>query len=463
MGLFILKIFNFLVLVYFFLINTTYLLLNFVAFFSVKRYVRTVHFKERSYLFKYGFYKPISIISPAFNEEKTIEESVRALLTLRYPELEIIVVNDGSTDNTLNVLIEKFNLVPIDRTYAYKIPTEKIRRIYMSLTYPQLIVVDKENGGKADALNAGINVAVYPLVAVIDADTLLDPDALLRASYPFIEDEETVAVGGIVRVVNDCRVIGGRVREVIAPKNLLALIQVVEYLRAFLFGREGFDTLKGLLIVSGAFGLFSRNAVIEVGGYLRNTVGEDMELIVRMHRYYKSRKIPYRITFVPDPVAWTEVPEDLKSLGRQRRRWQKGLMDSLFKNIEMLLNPRFGVVGLFSFPFFFFLEMLGPIIELGGYVVFGVSLFLGAINKSFAIAFLLLAFIYGILVSIFSLILEELSFSRYKRLRDVFKFLLAAIIENIGYRQLTCFWRFLGIIDFLRGDKSWGKITRRGF
>jgi len=463
MGLLILKIFNYLVLGYFFLINSTYLILNMVAFFSIKRYIRSVSFKEHLYLFKYGFYKPISIISPAFNEEKSIEESVRALLTLRYPELEIIVVNDGSTDNTLKVLMEKFKLVPIDRTYASKIPTEKIKQIYTSLIYPQLIVVDKENGGKADALNAGVNVAVYPLVAVIDADTLLDPDALLRASYPFIEDEKTVAVGGIVRVVNDCKVIGGRVREVIAPKNLLAVIQVVEYLRAFLFGREGFDSLNGLLIISGAFGLFSRRAVIEVGGYLRDTVGEDMELVLRMHRYYKSKKIPYRITFVPDPVAWTEVPEDLKSLGRQRRRWQKGLMDSLFKNLEMLLNPRFGVVGIFSFPFFFFLEMLGPIIELGGYGVFAVSLYFGAVNKTFAVLFLLLAFIYGILVSIFSLILEELSFSRYKRMRDIFKFLLAAIIENFGYRQLTSIWRFLGIIDFLRGDKSWGKMRRKGF
>jgi len=454
--------YNYFVLVYFIVLNSTYLLMTVLSFFSIRRYMREYHLVKHRRLFQSSFYKPISIVAPAFNEEATIVESVRSLLQLHYPEYEIIVVNDGSTDSTLDKLKLALNLKISLKPIQYVITCKKIKNVYISEDYANLVIVDKENGRKADALNAGINIARYPLVSVIDSDSVLEPDVMLKLVRPFLDDARTIAVGGIVRVVNGCTVRAGEVTEIRLSKKILPNIQIIEYLRSFLFGRVGWDILNSLLVISGAFGLFRKDVVIESGGYRHDTVGEDMELVVRMHRFMRERRLPYRVTFVAEPVCWTEVPESLKILSRQRNRWQRGLIESLLIHKKMLFNPAFGVVGMLGMPFFFFFEMFGPVVEFTGYVVFGFSWYFGVINLQFAVLFLTVAVIFGIVLSLGSLVLEELSFRKYPKISHIFILFIISIMENFGYRQIHSWWRLKGTLDFLRGKKQWGKMERKG-
>ncbi len=315
-------------------------------------------------VFATSFYKPVSVIVPAHNEEATIVHTVRSALAVRYPELEVVAVNDGSTDGTLEQLVDAFDLVPSPGAVCSDIPCKHIRGLYESLSHPGLRVVDKEQGGKADALNAGINASTFPLVCNIDADSLIDARSMVHITRPFLEDHRVVAVGGVVMPANGCDIVRRRGNAVRVAGSNLARFQTIEYLRAFLFGRIGWSRLNGLMIVSGAFAIFRRTALVEIGGYRTDTVGEDMELVLRMHRVFRQKKA-YRIIFLPDPICWTQVPEDLKSLGKQRRRWHRGLADSLVKNRQLCLNPRYGGVGLVGYPFFVLCELLSPVVETG--------------------------------------------------------------------------------------------------
>jgi cellulose synthase/poly-beta-1,6-N-acetylglucosamine synthase-like glycosyltransferase len=407
---------------------------------------------------------PISIIAPAYNEEATILSSIKALLALRYPEFEVVVVNDDSKDSTLKLLIENFDLYRVDPIFRARLKSQKTRGIYRSRTIPNLLIVDKENGGKADALNCGVNIAKYPLFCGIDADTLIMPDALLKLVAPFIEDpNRTIVSGGTIRVANDCTVKNGQVEEVRLPKSPWALFQVVEYLRAFLFGRIGWNSLGGTLIISGAFGLFRRDVVIDAGGYERNSVGEDMELIVRLHRMMRQKSRPYQISFVWESVCYTEVPEDLDTLSRQRDRWQRGLIDTLWRHRVMFLNPKYGVIGMLAFPFFVFFEMLGPLIEVLGLLMISVSYLLGYLDLTFMLLFFVVSMFFGSIISVGTLLLEEISFGKYKGKREMLRLICFALIENIGYRQMTLLWRLKGVWSYLRGDKRWGTMKRKGF
>ena len=457
-------LFNYFVLIYFFLINSTYILLTVLSFISLRWYMKEslVIKSYKKKLFQYSFYKPISILVPAYNEEATICENLKSLLQLHYPEFEIIVINDGSTDETLRELQQRYRLKRSYHPIMNHIPCENIKGLYTSNEYPHLVVVDKFNGGKADALNAGINVSRYPMVSAIDSDSILEPEAMLNLIRPFLDDPRTVAAGGIVRVANGCKTRAGEIVEIDLSSSWLPNFQIVEYLRSFLFGRVGWDILNGLLIISGAFGLFRKDAIVALGGYRSDTIGEDMELIVRLHHEMREKKKPYRITFVPEPVCWTEVPESLKILGRQRNRWQRGLIESLLAHKKMLLNPRFGIVGLFAMPFFFFFEMLGPVIELTGYFVFLFSLIFGIINIQFAILFFFVSIVLGVVLSVSALVLEELSFRKYPRYSHIVKLFIFSIMENFGYRQLNTWWRVRGILDFMTGEKKWGTMERRG-
>jgi cellulose synthase/poly-beta-1,6-N-acetylglucosamine synthase-like glycosyltransferase len=384
-------------------------------------------------------------------------------LTLEYAEYEILVVNDGSKDQTMQVMIDAYDFIPATRMPTAHIPTARTRAIYRSRHHANLWLVDKENGGKADALNAGINLCRTPYFCGMDADTLLERDSLARAIRPFLEDGRTVAAGGIIRIVNGCSVKHGIVTEVKLPPSNVASMQVLEYLRAFLSARMGWSALDAMLIISGAFGVFRRSAVVEVGGYYTDTVGEDMELIVRLHRYHLENKIPYRIAFVPDPVAWTECPESLTVLGRQRDRWQRGLYQSLLRHKVMMLNPRYGRVGMLAFPYFFFLEMLGPVVEVAGYLTFGIAFALGRYDLHHAGAFIAVAILFGIANSIAAVGLEELTFRRYSRLRDLLRLMWLGIAENFGYRQLGMYWRLRGLLSARKAGKGWGAMVRKGF
>ncbi len=456
-------VFNYFILFYFLSINFIYIFLTVLSFSVLRRYLnQTKLFSKDKNLFHSSFYKPISVLVPAYNEQNTISDNVKSLLQLRYPEFEIIVVNDGSTDTTLDVLKEVYHLRRSFRPIVNNIACKNLKAVYTSPDYSNLVVVDKENGGKADALNAGINVSRYPLVSAIDSDSILETDVMTKLVRPFLDDHRTIAVGGIVRVANGCTIRAGEVVNIDISTNVLANFQIIEYLRAFLFGRVGWDVLNSLLIISGAFGLFLKKAIIMSGGYLHDTVGEDMELIVRMHRVMRENNLPYRITFIPEPVCWTEVPESLKILGRQRNRWQRGLIESLMAHRKMLLNKRFGIIGMLAMPFFFFFEMLGPVIELFGYIVFTISCISGFVNVKFAILFFSVAIVLGIVLSAGSLVLEELSFRKYPRYSHIALLFLYSILENFGYRQINTWWRFRGIIDYLCGKKSWGKMERKG-
>ncbi|WP_035166439.1 glycosyltransferase [Caloramator sp. ALD01] len=455
--------FNYFIIYYVLVINFIYFIQLILAAFNLSDYVRKIRYSDYKKYITSDNMIPISILVPAYNEEETIVENIKSLISLNYPKFEVIVINDGSKDNTLNKVIQEFDLKEVNQPVRYRLKTSKIKGIYKNIDMPNLILVDKENGGKADALNAGINISNYPIITSIDADSILESDSLVRVVMPFIEDKKTVAVGGIVRIANGSIITRGRVVEIGLPKSSVAMFQIVEYLRAFLTGRVGWDALNSLLIVSGAFGAFKKEAAIEVGGYAKNTIGEDMELIVKMHEYFLRNKIPYRIKFVPDPVCWTQAPETLKDLRSQRRRWQIGLMDSLFKHKRMFFNPRYKQIGLIAVPYFWLFEMIGPIIEIIGYVMIPLAYIFGLLNLKYFLLFFAASILYGILLSLGAILLEEYTFNKYPTLKQLIKLSLYGILENFGYRQLTTFYRIEGIIKFRKMKHSWGKIKRRSF
>jgi cellulose synthase/poly-beta-1,6-N-acetylglucosamine synthase-like glycosyltransferase len=450
-------------LFYFLAVNGWYLVLLVSAAIEMRRHILLITYESRHLLLGSTLSPTISILAPAYNEEASIEQSLRALLALEYPQLEVIVISDGSNDRTVEVLIERFDLVPVKRIYQRRIKTKPVRDLYRSATYPGLVVVDKENGGKADALNVGLCFAASELVCAMDADTLIESDGLQRMVRPFLHAADVVATGGTIRVVNGSEVRFGRIIKTAVPAGLLAGLQVVEYLRAFLFGRLGWNRLGGNLIISGAFGLFRRESVLVAGGYLHDTVGEDMELVLRLKRLSYERGGPGRIAFVPDPVAWTEVPESLGALGRQRDRWHRGLADVIWRHRRMLMNPRYGVTGMFVLPYYLVIELLAPVVEAAGLIGIAVGIAFGVIDRTFALLFLLTAYGLGTALTTFTLILEDLSFHRYETFRDRRLLYWWALLENLGYRQLTVYWRLRGLWKFLRGRKDWGAMERKGF
>ena len=454
---------QFLVLVYFLGVNGWYLILLVSSLLEMRRHMLLIADEGRHLLLSSTLSPSISILAPAFNEEATIEGSLRALLALQYPRLEVIVISDGSKDRTVQVLKERFDLVPVKAIYEQRVKTRPVHDLYRSATYPSLVVVDKENGGKADALNVGLSFAGGELVCAMDADTLIEADGLQRMVRPFLYATDVVATGGTIRVVNGSEVKFGRVVKTRVPNNPIAGLQVVEYLRAFLFGRLGWNRLGGNIIISGAFGLFRRESVLSAGGYLHDTVGEDMELVLRLKRLSYEQKGPGRIGFVPDPVAWTEVPESMKVLGRQRDRWHRGLADVLWRHRRMLFNPRYGVTGLVVFPYYVFVELLAPVIEAIGLVSLAFGLIFGVVDWSFAGLFYLTAYGLGTALTAFTLILEDLSFHRYETFRDRALLFWWALMENLGYRQMTVYWRLRGLWKFLLGRKDWGAMERKGF
>ncbi|RST32174.1 glycosyltransferase family 2 protein [Sphingomonas ginkgonis] len=407
---------------------------------------------------------PIAVLAPAFNEEVTIVESVNSLLALHYPDFEVIVINDGSKDGTLARLLGHFGLERVDRYHDLTVQHQPIRGLYASPRLPRLLVVDKENGGKSDALNAGINVARSPLFCSIDADSLLESDALIRAVRPFVEEpEKMVAVGGTIRLANGSHIAAGRVTSVRLPTNFLALVQIMEYLRAFLMARLALSRMQVLTVISGAFGLFRRRLALEVGGYSHGTVGEDMELVVKLHRHMRDLKQEYRIEFIPEPVCWTEAPEDLTILGRQRSRWQRGALETFAKHRDMLFNPRYGRIGFIGFGQVMIVDVMGPVVEVVGYALVPLLWAVGLLAVEYLLAFLAITFTFGIFVSVATLILEEFELRRFPRASDLIILTAVAIVENFGYRQLSNLWRIWGMFQFFRKKQGWGTMTRKGF
>ena len=378
---------------------------------------------------------------------------------------KVIVVNDGSSDGTAETMVREFKMEPVhlvrdDETITH----QPIRQIYGSKKYPDLLFLDKKNGKKADAINAGITCVRTPLFCVIDADSLLESGALLKAVRPFLETSDNViAVGGTVGIVNGCTVKDGQVTKYGLPKTFLPRIQVVEYIRAFLMARLAASRKGTLAIISGAFGIFRRDLAVAIGGYDTTTVGEDMEMVLRMHKYMLERDIPYSVRYVPEPVCWTEAPESLKFLSNQRIRWQRGALECLSRHKNMLFNKKYGRLGMVTLPTFLLVDLISPVMEIVGYFLIILLILLGWIDATYLIALLVL-FSFGVLITVMSLVIEQDEIEQFTNPMDLFKVLLTACVENFGYRQICSFWRIRGLFQHFRGKKAtWGKMERVGF
>ena len=390
-------------------------------------------------------YVPVSILVPAYNEEETVSDCINSLMYLDYPEYEIIVIDDGSNDNTSKVVIENFNLKKIARPIRRLLKCKNEEFVYKGKLKNsiKLTLVRKENGGKADALNMGINISKYPLFASLDADSILQRDSIRNISIPFIEDDETIAVGGNIKVANQVVLDKGNVVKILPPKKLLTIFQTIEYYRVFLTTRVWFNSFNGNLIISGAFGLFKKSAAINIGGYDTDTVGEDMDLVAH------------------NAICWSQVPESLKDLKGQRRRWHIGLITSLVNHKYIFLNPKYGVVGIFSFLYFVVYELFSCIIDILGLIIVLISYFSGLLNIEFLFTFLIIYILYGIVVSITSVMLENYTSKHISSIGTLLKLIIFSIIESFGYRQLCSWYRITGFIGYRKRKHQWSKINRK--
>lgn len=465
-GYFLYHLVNALVLLYSVGVASSYLMLAFVSAWEMRKYIHKNRFIDYSYILSSPFAPGISLIAPAYNEGMTIIDNIKSLLSIMYNNFEVIVINDGSKDDTLEKMISAFGLVRVAYDLRAPLKTKPVRGVYKSTNraFRKLIVVDKVNGGKADALNVGLNISRRDLVACIDVDCIIESDALLKMVKPFLEEPaEVIASGGVVRIANSCVVEEGRLVEVRLPEKFIARFQVLEYIRAFLLGRMAWSKLDGLLLISGAFGLFKREIAVSAGGYNHNTVGEDMELVMRMRIYMHDQKRKYKVSFIPDPLCWTEAPSTYKILKRQRNRWARGTFESLKIHRKIFFNPRYGVMGMISYPFWFFFEWLAPFVEVAGLLFFAVLTLLGMVDWMFFLLIFGATYFFSFFISMFALLIEEMSYSRYTHKRDLVKMILTAIIEPFWFHPRVVLWSIQGNLDLIKGKKSWGEMTRQGF
>ncbi|MFI2742784.1 glycosyltransferase [Zhouia sp. PK063] len=462
----VLHIISIIFLIYGVVISVGYALISIFSILEIKDYKRKNNYEDENALLQAEDLPSVSILAPAYNEGLNIVENVRSLVTINYPSVEIIIINDGSSDHTLDFLITEYELEKVNTMYYDAIKTKKIRGIYKSRNkaYKHLTVIDKVNGGKSDALNAGINVCTHKLICCIDVDCILEDNAMIKLVKPFLNNQrKVIASGGVIRVANSCVIEDGKIVEVKLPEKFIARVQILEYFRAFLMGRMAWSKVDGLLIISGAFGMFDKEVVIDCGGYNTKTVGEDMELLVRMRRLMLERKTKYSVGFIPDPLCWTEVPQDWKVLRRQRNRWARGTAETLWIHRKMLLNPKYKVLGLLSIPYWFLFEWLAPIIEFLGLLLFVFLWVYYDINWMYFLTFFAVVYSFAILFSVMSLFFEEYSFQQYKKPKAIVRLLLTAFLEPILFHPVVTWSAILGNLDLLRGKKNWGEMTRSGF
>ena len=449
------------------LIFTTYLVLTIFSAISLRLYLRKNSYVDYNTIVSSPLAPTLSVIAPAYNESRTIIDNIRTLLSLYYNNYEVIVVNDGSTDDSMEKMIETYELEKVNYYFDYRIPCKRIRGVYKSRnrSFKKLTVVDKVNGGKADSLNAGLNVSKNELVVSIDADSIMEPDALLKLVKPFMEakDKKVIGAGGVIRIANSCEISGGHIKKIHLPKKFLPRAQVMEYTRAFLMGRMAWSELDGLLLISGALGMFDREIVIQAGGYRTDTVGEDMELVVRIRRYMADRNVKYNVVYIPDPLCWTEVPSTVKVLARQRSRWTRGTMETLITHRKLFLNKRYGKLGLFGYPYWLIFEYLAPIIEFLGILWFIFLVITGKLNWPFFILLFGFVYFFAVSLSIWSVFFEEITFHKYEKRRDVLKLIGTAFLEPLFYHPMVMLMSIKGNLDKLFKRNTWGKMERKGF
>jgi cellulose synthase/poly-beta-1,6-N-acetylglucosamine synthase-like glycosyltransferase len=439
--------FEYFILIYFSVLVLVYAFSAVIGLRSIIVYSRELSPLALKDLVDYDFYKPVSILVPAYNEQDTIVSNLESMLALQYPQFEVIVAVDGATDDTLNRLIDGFDLEEEEQIFRRSVETEHVSRIFRSSTSPHLIVAEKANGGRADAINVALNLAQYPLVCVVDADSLLSPEALARVSRLFVQDDDLIAVGGSLRPLNGAVVEDGAVVSLGAPRTWVERMQVLEYARAFFIARAAWSRLGSLMIISGAFGLFRRDAAIEAGGWIRGFVADDMEMVIKLHRHFRDIGQKYRITFTPDPVCWTDVPARFRDLRRQRCMWERGLLEVLWQHKGMLFNPRYGRVGLVGIPYLWIFEAGATIVETLGYLTILITLALGILNVPFMLLFFALSILFGVLFSELGMSVQTLLLVRLQRPRDRFLLFVSAFAEYFGMRQIIVFSRAISMFQ----------------
>ena len=434
---------------YFLVLNTWYLGLILLAARATVATARRSTFDGHEEIFHSPLAPAISIVVPCQNQERTIVSAVRGLLHLRYPALEVIVIDDGSTDETFDRLRDDFDLVEVPRVIRDDlVVVGEIGPTYAPRNREPLLLIRKASIGRdADAVNLGINAARHSLVCRVDARTSLDQDALLAIVQPFIDDPANiVAVGATIRVANGCTIEHGRVTDARLPTGWLARVQAVEYLRSFLVGRSGRARVGGMLFACGAFGLFRREVLVSIGGADVRSDGDDLELITRLHHELRRSRQPYQLAFVSEPCCWTEVPATYRTLARQRRRYSQALAQTLWTHRPMIANPRYGFQGLVVAPYYLGFELLGAVVELVALPVFVAGLLLGIVSPAVALWFVVVAIAYPTLLTILALAIEEFSYHRYQAWGDLVRAVFAALFENLGVRQLGAWWRVGGIV-----------------
>jgi cellulose synthase/poly-beta-1,6-N-acetylglucosamine synthase-like glycosyltransferase len=461
-------LFHYLFFIYSITAIGSYIILAFISAIETKEYMRKNSFVNYKEILASNISPSISIIAPAYNESLNIVENVRSLLSSYYVNYDVIIVNDGSSDDSMDKLIKAYNLVKIDYLINEQIQTKPLRNgIYKSTNpaFEKLMVIDKENGGKADALNMGLNISNNKYVACIDVDCLLLEESLQKMIKPFLEtaDAKVIAAGGVIRISNSCLVKDGKLHDVNFPEKLLEKGQILEYLRAFLLGRMAWSRLNGLLVISGAFGLFDKKIAIKVGGYDTKTVGEDMEIVVRMRGYMEEQKEKYKVAYIPDPLCWTEAPDNYKTFISQRNRWTRGTIETLRRHRKIGFNPKYNSLGLLSYPYWFFFERMAPIVEVAGLIYFGFLIALDYVRWDYSISFIILAYLFSVLFSIVAIVSEELTYHQYKKKGIGFNLIKIAFLEPFVNHPFILYAAIRGNYDYyFNKKKKWGAMTRKG-
>lgn len=465
----VLDFFSYGILVYGIILATLYFILSVISAIETSHYIKKNSFVNYNKILASPFVPTISIIAPAYNESPTIIENVRSFLSIQYVNYEVLLINDGSTDDSLEKLIEVYALTKANYTFDQILPSKKIKAVYKSTkpAFKKLLVIDKENGGKADALNLGLNISKNDLVACIDVDCILESDALLKMVKPFLEsekEEKVIAAGGVIRVANSCVVKEGKLQDIKMPEKFLARCQVLEYMRSFLLGRMAWSKLNGLLLVSGALGLFDRKIVIAAGGY-NKIMGEDIELIIRIIKYMKEKGEKYKVVYIPDPLCWTEVPENYKILGKQRNRWTRGMIETLAIHKDLLFNSLYGILGLISYPYWLFYEWLAPIVEFVGIIFFVFLIVFDLINWESFLLLVTAVYVFAVMFSAFSILTEELTYHQYPKNGVLFKLIIIVLLEPLLFHPYVMLSSIKGNLNFLfnRNKNNWGEMTRIGF
>lgn len=445
-----------------------YLVLGILSYIAVKSYHKSKYFLNNDVLIKSNHVLGVSVIAPAFNEGSTIVYNVMSLLSQEYPKFEVIIVNDGSTDDTLEKLIKEFSLVKVDFFYQERIDTKPVRGHYKSTNpiYSKLLVVDKENGkSKADASNAGINSAKYSLFLCTDVDCILRNDTIVMLTKPFLESpSKVIATGAAIRISNSCEFKDGALYKSHYPKSFFPRFQELEYLRSFIFGRMAWTRTNGLLLVSGGLGMFDKEIVIEVGGYWHKSLGEDMELITRMRKLMSEKKQKFSIKYIPESLCWTEVPSDKTIFLRQRVRWARGLIQTLYLHKKMIFNPKYGKTGMVVLPYFLFCEFAVPLLEVFGVMVLIINFIFFSINYEFLFLVTVFVYLFYITITIVSIYLDQLLHKQYANFKELTTLIIMVFLEPILYHPFNVYASIKGYWNFIRNrEMVWGTMTRQGF